>query len=472
MTLRLRLALWYGGLTGVVVMVACVYSYAVHSRAHYDEMDRTLHLAAEHVIVELDEAPADRRAAVLSASQHLGTAMRLFDGNARIVSASGNAEELPLQDVLDSAPALRGAYPAIASLAPSLYRVDSMAGTLDVVTDRRGHRWRVLVNHLGPVRGTLVSYQNLQDIDESVARFGQLMVLMALVGSVLAFGGGWFVAGRALSPVAVLTRAASEIARGQVFTRRVPVLHPQDELGRLAATFNEMLASLENAYAAQQRFASDASHELRAPLTVLQANLELLGRSPALPRAERDHALQDATVEAERLAKLVADLLALARADAGQQILKRPVELDRVLMDVLGQARHLAGEHRLEVGALEPARVLGDADRLRQLLLVLVDNAIKYTPPPGRIALSLVRTDHVARLGVRDNGVGIAPAALPHVFERFYRADPARSRDPGGTGLGLSIARWITTQHDGAIAVESTLGKGTKVTVTLPVLPA
>lgn len=467
MTLRLRLALWYGGMTGAVVILVCLYSYAVHSRAHYDELDRALHSSADHVAEELRIAAPNDYAAILSASRHMGTATRLFDAAGRLQIESVNASALPPLDPREVARAgSTRAYPRIARLAPSLHEDASLAAAFSLLVDGPGARWRVFVDRIEGSGQTLMALQPMAGIDESVRRFGQLMVIMAVIGGVVTFSAGWLVAGRALRPVTVLTDAARTISRCQEFARRVPVVHPRDELGRLATTFNEMLGSLETAYGAQQRFASDASHELRAPLTTIQANLELLGRTPALPGEERERALAEATAEAERLARLVADLLALARADAGQQIRREPVELDRVLMDVLGQARHLAQGQRLEVGQLEPLRVMGDTDRLKQLVLILVDNAIKYTRPPGRIVLELKRAGDSARLTIRDTGVGISAEALPHVFERFYRADPARSRDPGGTGLGLPIARWIAVQHGGTIELESALSQGTTAIVT------
>jgi signal transduction histidine kinase len=198
------------------------------------------------------------------------------------------------------------------------------------------------------------------------------------------------------------------------------------------------------------------------------ANLELLERRGDLPTAEREEALHDATRETRRLARLVADLLALARADAGMPVRRRPVELDRVLLDAFGQVRHLADGKAVALDALEPAIVNGDPDQLKQLLLALIDNAIKYTPPGGSVTLRLRRVADTAEVSVQDTGIGISPEALPHVFERFYRADPARQRDPGGTGLGLAIARWIAEQHGGTVVLESQPGKGTTATVRLP----
>jgi len=261
--------------------------------------------------------------------------------------------------------------------------------------------------------------------------------------------------------------SAQTIARSRDFAHRLSVPPHQDELGQLATTFNTMLGSLGQAYQAQQRFVGDASHELRAPLTAIQANLELLERRPDMPPADRQEAVAEASREAHRLTRLVADLLTLARADAGSGLRRQRVELDQVLLAVMHQARHLVHGQQVSVGALEPIWVQGDPDRLQQLLLILVDNAIKYTPPGGQITLSLRRQDGRAVMTVQDTGVGIAATDLSHVFERFYRADPARARDPGGSGLGLAIARWIVDQHGGEMTLHSTPGQGTTVTISL-----
>jgi signal transduction histidine kinase len=248
----------------------------------------------------------------------------------------------------------------------------------------------------------------------------------------------------------------------------VPEPSRQDELGRLARTFNAMLASLQQAYQAQKQFVSDASHELRAPLTAIQGNLELIERHPDMPAEDRQEAMGEASREARRLTQLVADLLALARADAGVPLRHERVELDRVVLDALSQARRLAHGQRLEVDALEPAQVDGDPDRLKQLTLILLDNALKYTPREGSISVGLLRNGMTVALEVHDTGIGISKDDLPRVFERFYRADPARRRDEGGTGLGLSIARWIAEQHGADIKLSSEPGRGTRVLVSLP----
>ena len=471
MSLRLRLALWYGGLTGLLILLVCGFSYAVHSRAHYEEIDGALASAADHVAEELAAARTpEERAGVLRVSLLLGTAVRVYDadGAMRIQSDAGaSAPAVDLRGALSGASP--SPYPAVARLAPALHPTSHRRGTFGLA--RSDQRWRAYGLPLAGGTEYLVALAPLGSIDASVRRFGQLMMAMAAGGATLAFLAGWLVAARALRPVAVLTDTAGSIARSREFSRRVSanVAAPaRDELARLATTMNEMLASLEQAYSAQRRFVSDASHELRAPLTAVQANLELLRDRTDMAPEERERATREAAREAGRMARLVADLLALARADAGVPLRREPVELDRVLMDVVGEARHLARGQRLEIGTLEPATIQGDPDRVKQLLLVLVDNAVKYTPPGGRVSLSLSRDESAATFVVQDTGVGIPPDELPRVFERFYRADPARSRDPGGTGLGLPIARWIAGQHGGTVEMESVQGRGTTATVRLP----
>lgn len=474
LSLRMRLALWYCALTGVVVILVCLYSYAVHSRTHYDELDITLRNVSEHVAQELATAQSDEsRARVLMDSHRLGTEVRVYemDGERRIVVPSQPAVTVDVNAVL--AEPARAAYPAIAALAPRFHPVPASPGMFGLTSDGGGARWRVFVLPGTTQDGRshyLVAAAPLAHLDAAVRDFGRLMLLMATVGCALTFLAGWLIAGRALRPVTTLTDTARSIAQSRVFSQRVDVGVGHDELGRLAMTFNEMLASLEQAYRAQQRFVSDASHELRAPITVIQGNLELLQRHATMPTAEREQAVTEAHTEATRLTRLVTDLLVLARADAGVPIRRALVELDRLLMEVVGEARHLARGHRLNIDTVEPVVVEGDPDRLKQLLLILTDNAIKYTPPGGSIGLALRRRRGMAEFRIRDAGIGIAETELPHVFERFYRADPARRRDPGGTGLGLGIARWITVQHGGSIELVSTEGQGTTATVQLPLM--
>ncbi|MBC7646177.1 MAG: HAMP domain-containing histidine kinase, partial [Pseudopedobacter sp.] len=221
---------------------------------------------------------------------------------------------------------------------------------------------------------------------------------------------------------------------------------------------------------AQKRFVSDAAHELRAPLTSIQGNLELVRLYPQMPPDEQLGAIGDAEREAARLGRLVADLLTLARGDRGVEMMEDDLKLDEVLQEAWRSALPLGRNHWMELLTLEACRVLGDRDRLKQLTLILLENALKYTPPDGKITLELKCLEGHVEFRVSDNGVGIAETDLERVFERFYRTDEARVRgeDPGGTGLGLSIGKWIAELHGGKVWLERADAGGTVAVVRLP----
>ena len=266
-------------------------------------------------------------------------------------------------------------------------------------------------------------------------------------------------------PLEDMATAARQITRADDLSRRVPYANRPDEIGDLARAFNQTLERLERLFRTQQRLLADVSHELRTPLTTIRGNLDLMRRM-----GETDpQSLAAIQVEIERMTRLVGDLLLLARADSGGLPLERkPVELDYILFDVYRQVRILESPVGIELTEVDQVTVLGDADRLKQLLLNLVENAVKYTPPGGEVSLSLSKKAGWAFFEVSDTGIGIPPENLPHVFDRFYRVDKARTRAQGGSGLGLSIAKWIAQAHGGAIRVTSQVGEGTTFSVTLP----
>jgi heavy metal sensor kinase len=247
---------------------------------------------------------------------------------------------------------------------------------------------------------------------------------------------------------------------------------PDDEIGRLAGAFNEMLSRLDRSFRQIQQFSADASHELKTPLTTIrgEAEVALLGE---LSPQEYRRTLQSIVEEVERMGAVVDNLLTLARADADQvRLVREPVPLHEVVMSVF---EGLEGVSRrkgvsLDLDSIDEAYCLGDALWLQQVVTNLVTNAVKYTPAGGKVGLSLAADGDWARLTVRDTGVGIPPEHLPHIFDRFYRVDSGRSRDSGGTGLGLSIVHWVVGSHDGTIEAESRAGHGSTFTVRLPVL--
>ena len=229
-----------------------------------------------------------------------------------------------------------------------------------------------------------------------------------------------------------------------------------------------MLAALEDNHQALQRFLGDASHQLRTPLTVIRANLDL-ARRPDLADEERAAILADARDEAERMARLIGDLLSLARADSGARLEFERVELDALLVDAVRRQRLAAPHVRMSVAHVELALVDGDRDRLRELLGIVLDNAARYTPDGGSVAASLTVADRRAVIVVEDSGIGIDEEDREQLFERLHRGRRARQLRPSGTGLGLAIARWITSAHGGTIDLAPRAGQGTVVTITLPV---
>jgi signal transduction histidine kinase len=326
--------------------------------------------------------------------------------------------------------------------------------------------------------GGMVVAESLVPLNRTIHLLRELLLIASPVGLVLAAFGGWWLAGRALHPVDRMTATAASIAGGSStstsLTERIAVPNTDDEIARLALTFNQMLSRLEEAFDKQQRFVADASHELRTPLTAIRGNIDVLLRQingGALGQAELTEALEDLRRESARMGRLIQDLLTLARSDANtvSTQLKTPVRLDEVVQDSMRTASGLTDGQELITIPLSEVTIPANRDRLTELVLILVENAIRHTPPDGEICVSLEREAGVARLIVQDTGEGIAPENIPHVFERFFRADKSRDRTSGGTGLGLAIARDIARDHGGDISVDSAVGIGSTFTVRFPI---
>lgn len=475
MSIRLRLAGYYSALFALILFLVLFFSYTIHARGAYDDLDRTLLVSVDHAAAE---AAGPAGAPHLVQGKHDPVlALRLFNAGGSLLEETNGSETLPVVDprAVLRTPA-RPAADVVSQLVPSVLSSPvalDPGGALGLV-QVSGQRWRVYVlplHQTGTLTGYLEAVAPLGQLDGEMRTLRLFLPLLGLASLALAFFLSWALAGRALRPIATMIRTARTITLSRDLSQRIAAPPRHDELGRLAATFNKLLASVEQASRAQQRFVADASHELRAPLTAIQGNLDLLNRHAAMPAADRAEALAEMTREADRLTRLVADLLALARADAGVALRRMPVELDALVLDAFQTVRALARGQTLVLAPFEPVQITGDEDRLKQLLLILLDNALKYTPAGGQVTLGLIHQDAGATLTVEDTGQGIAPADLPHVFERFYRADPGRGRDPGGTGLGLSIAQWITEQHGGTIRLTSQPDQGTRVVVFLPLTP-
>lgn len=297
------------------------------------------------------------------------------------------------------------------------------------------------------------------------------LLIIGVIVLLLSFVGGYWLAVRSFAPVEKMTSIARRIEVGDLH-ERVPVPRAQDELQKLALTFNAMIERLEKSFARQRRFVADASHELRTPVAAIRSitDVTLASSAPVSPDEYRT-VLRDVNVEAERLGRLISDLLLLARVDENKMSLEREVvRLDELVADVAATMELLATEKNitLSVEAGEPAPVLGDEARLIQVIMNLVDNAIKYTGEGGSVTLRVSAKDDNVYLSVSDSGIGIGQEHLEHIFERFYRVDPSRSLEAGGTGLGLSIVEWVVRAHGGTISVVSESGQGSTFTMQLP----
>jgi two-component system heavy metal sensor histidine kinase CusS len=330
--------------------------------------------------------------------------------------------------------------------------------TLTTVTQLNGEPYRVLV--ATPLDGT----------EATLRRIRALFLWTVPAVLLLASLGGYWISRRALAPVDEITLAAKSIGI-QNLSQRLNVPATGDELQRLSETWNDMLARLEAAVKRLSQFTADASHELRTPVALIRTTAELTLRRERSPDVYRE-ALRQVVLESERTSRLVEDLLLLARADAGLPSLSlERLELTPLVRDVCQQGQVLADERQLQISTEAPEHpvyVEANDPALRRLLLLLLDNAVKYTPAGGRITVSVGSDAAGTTVAVRDTGIGIADSALPHVFERFYRADESRNRDAGGTGLGLAIAKWIAERHRASLEAESVVGEGSTFRVRFP----
>jgi heavy metal sensor kinase len=312
----------------------------------------------------------------------------------------------------------------------------------------------------------------MDDFYDAIDQFKLMILLLSPLLLILASAGGYWLSRRALAPVDQITRAAQDINSNSL-AKRLDIPQTGDELQRLSETLNSMLGRLESSFNRITQFTADASHELRTPLALMRTTTEVSLRTSQTVADYRE-AQQEVLAELEKTSSLVEKLMLLARADAGVETLQHaPVNLAECLRDackdgnVLAAAKQLTFTEDIESSELI---VEGDSHALHRLFLILIDNAVKYTPSGGSITVGLTHTDASALAEFRDTGIGISADDLPNIFERFYRADKARSREFGGVGLGLSIARWVAQAHRGSIEVQSTPGTGSVFRIRLPLL--
>jgi len=305
--------------------------------------------------------------------------------------------------------------------------------------------------------------------EHALGEAGEMIFQVGLPAVILGLLGGWWLTRRALAPVTKLTDTVEKIHEKNL-GEKIPRTGNGDELDRLTEVFNTMTARLDNSFQRIREFTLHASHELKTPLAILCGEIETALRDESLSQSERERLLSQLD-EVRRLSKIVDGLTLLAKADAGQVALKiEPLRLDELVRDNFADAQILAEPHGIQVELTDCGEisVRGDRHRLRQLLLNLADNAVKYNQPQGRVTMSLRRADNFAEFTIVNTGAGIPPEILPRVFDRFFRGDPAHENTIDGCGLGLSIAQWIVLAHGGTIQIESVPSKLTTVTVRLP----
>jgi signal transduction histidine kinase len=494
-SLRTRLTLWYGALLAVTLLIFSGLVYFTLQQNLYSSMDERLTLRADQLRREVgpsignllqpeDVAPGVQLQSTLSEFVGTGVYVQLLNQKAAVIATPPNlvGEQLPVPASSRS---------AMVEDRPIFDTVPISGGNANV----RLLTEPLHLNGTGEVVGAVQVAESLTPSENTMSAVARLLLSAGVGALLIAVVVGWLLTRAALSPVFRITETARHIAATGDYRQRLHVTPPRfghgDELFFLASTFNDMIARLEHMLESQRRLLADTSHELRNPITIIRGNLALL-RRPSVPESSRNEAIVEAEEEAARMGRLVGDLLLLARADAGDMpsFQRERVDLGELATEVVEQALPQAGTRVMSVNCDPRCIVLGDRDRLKQLIANLVENAIRYTPAGGTVDVSVrggpglqqpgaaVRSrtardastsTPMAQLTITDSGIGISPTDLPHVFDRFYRAEKARSRAHGGSGLGLSIAEYIAQAHGGSIEASSQgTNRGSTFTVRLP----
>ncbi len=455
-SIKFRFTIWYLLVLAVLLITLSAGVYFSLSRSLYRSLDRALELRSTQLrsIPEILESIRQGEF-----QEQLGEIIILYfySGNQLVeVSAPGISISLTHEFISE----------AIAG-----------SSSFDTTQTAEGERVRFLVvpinlSILGPPPGiqpaALVIARSTRQIDQALAGLARTLIIIVPLALALAAGGGIFLARRALKPVEKIAQTAREIGEGDL-SQRINV-NTKDELGRLAATLNEMIGRLEKAFQRQKQFTSDASHELRAPLAVIEAE-STLALQQERPSSDYQRSLEIISQESRQMSSLVDQLLTLARADAGKEQWNfAEVDLAKLISNLSIDVEVLCQEKGLsfQLGQTQDLVVKGDEARLRELFMNLLDNAIRYTPAPGTVSISFRREGQMAVIAITDTGIGIPAEDMPFIFERFYRVNKSRSRAEGGTGLGLAISRHIAEAHRGKIEAESRVGAGSIFSVWLP----
>jgi two-component system, OmpR family, sensor kinase len=498
-SVRWKLTLWYGSMCLLVLgVVGFGMRQALHQQVNNsidsslrDTAEKMQQSLAKSLVVPGSQAPVTGSCVNLSPAvqQYCLQIQQDLNSHSQEVTAPGQVQQINL-DIYPtlsatgpppSAPGSRTLTPQGRSVVPCcgppdgrlFLNLGQRGAATYTETQLNGSTLRAYLVALHPPRSlqeqgvyeTLEVFQNPQTYNTIERTFDLILLLGIPLGLLVALVAGWWIARAALRPIERISRTVQAVGESRDLSRRLRFVGPRDELGRLADTFDGMMGRLERAFETQKRFVADASHELRTPLTAIRGNADLMTFAPP---EERDACLAAIRREAERMTRLVGDLLLLAEADVETQPLQlRKVDLDEILLEVHHSATMLAdGKVKVVLEHADPVSLVVDPDRIQQLLLNLLDNAVKFTPPGGIVTLSLRTQENGALLEVSDSGVGIPPDAQRSIFERFYRVE--ESRTTRGSGLGLAICAWIVAVHGGKISVRSQPGMGSTFAVWLP----
>ena len=462
LSIRTRLTLWYSGLLLVILAAIGALSYSWLRRTVHQDLDASLLTVARAI---RDTGAPDRPEREVEALLREMLGPELYDKFFRLLDPEGR-------------PHTSGSPPrgdALPLSGPARARALRGESTLETVAGPGAEPLRVFTMPIvrnGRVVDIVQVGMAVRRAEALLDRYLHTLIVLIPLGVGLAALGGAVIARAALRPVDEMTRTARRIT-AEDLSRRVERPGTGDEMERLALTLNGMLARLEAAFTQTRRFAADAAHELRTPLAALRGGIEVALRAERTPEEYR-RVLASSLEEVERLIRLAEDLLLLSRSSAGPDVTRAPVDLEPLLLDVFDVGARLGQGAGVSVrtDAMASATVRGDATALRRALLNLIENAIKYTPPGGKVELGLTTGDGLAVITVSDTGIGLDPADADRIFEPFVRLDAARARDTGGAGLGLAIARSIAVAHGGTLTVESRPGAGSRFVLRLPLAPA
>ncbi len=475
--IRIQLMLWYTMVFALLLLCSDALLYTQLQTSQFTNLDKALRLEANQIA-----AGISNDAGTVVVQDVTGD---LLDGSVTENSSASNTQQggshvditfSTLVRILDTHNRIVRITPQFHMLlVPSTSLLLSSQqkewqGTIQTRDGQQVRLYSMMITENGVPIAIVQVGESLTQLNNSLHSLLLELLVISPFALVLGAFGSYWLAARAFIPIDRLTRTARQIEAGDL-QRRVSMPKARDEVYRLAQTLNEMIERLDQSFTRQQRFVADASHELRTPVAVIRSMTDLALLQELSP-PEYITLLENVNSEAERLGHLISDLLALARADENKAIFEEePLRLDELVNVVAANAEVLAAEHgiTLEVHTKQPIIILGDESRLIQAVMNLIDNAILYTNSGGAVT---VRTRHeatIAQIVVQDTGIGIAAEHLPHIFERFYRVDPARVRTEGNSsGLGLSLVKWVVEAHHGTIHVESQPGCGSTFTINLP----